>query len=95
MPQRWRWLGPKGEVPSRLELGSLESESSAHHYAMELPLLILLLLDLYTGFTVQPGDRWSLEVGQVYVITVEVFDKSSTKVYISDVSVSCVFPATS
>ncbi|XP_072588462.1 nuclear pore membrane glycoprotein 210-like isoform X2 [Vulpes vulpes] len=37
-----------------------------------------------TGFTVQPGDRWSLEVGQVYVITVEVFDKSSTKVYISD-----------
>ncbi|CAK7310809.1 Nuclear pore membrane glycoprotein 210-like [Vulpes lagopus] len=36
------------------------------------------------GFTVQPGDRWSLEVGQVYVITVEVFDKSSTKVYISD-----------
>ncbi|XP_032173289.1 nuclear pore membrane glycoprotein 210-like isoform X4 [Mustela erminea] len=38
----------------------------------------------FLGFTVQPGDRWSLEVGQVYVITVEVFDKSSTKVYISD-----------
>ncbi|XP_016076949.1 PREDICTED: nuclear pore membrane glycoprotein 210-like [Miniopterus natalensis] len=38
----------------------------------------------YLGFTVQPGNRWSLEVGQVYVITVEVFDKSSTKVYISD-----------
>ncbi|MBZ3877210.1 Nuclear pore membrane glycoprotein 210-like [Sciurus carolinensis] len=37
-----------------------------------------------TGFTVYPGDRWSLEVGQVYVITVEVFDRSSTKVYISD-----------
>uniref|UniRef100_A0A8C3YBQ8 Nucleoporin 210 like n=1 Tax=Catagonus wagneri TaxID=51154 RepID=A0A8C3YBQ8_9CETA len=38
----------------------------------------------FLGFTVHPGDRWSLEVGQVYVITVEVFDKSSTKVYISD-----------
>ncbi|XP_043424444.1 nuclear pore membrane glycoprotein 210-like isoform X4 [Prionailurus bengalensis] len=38
----------------------------------------------FLDFTVQPGDRWSLEVGQVYVITVEVFDKSSTKVYISD-----------
>uniref|UniRef100_A0A8C2RM02 BIG2 domain-containing protein n=1 Tax=Capra hircus TaxID=9925 RepID=A0A8C2RM02_CAPHI len=38
----------------------------------------------FLGFTVQPGDRWSLEVGQVYIITVEVFDESSTKVYISD-----------
>ncbi|KAM7055066.1 nuclear pore membrane glycoprotein 210-like [Molossus nigricans] len=38
----------------------------------------------YLGFTVQPGGRWSLEVGQVYVITVEVFDKSSTKVFVSD-----------
>ncbi|XP_036613323.1 nuclear pore membrane glycoprotein 210-like [Trichosurus vulpecula] len=38
----------------------------------------------FLGFTVQPGDRWSLEVGQTYVITVEVYDKSSTKVYVSD-----------
>ncbi|XP_075856269.1 nuclear pore membrane glycoprotein 210-like [Microcebus murinus] len=38
----------------------------------------------FLGFTVHPGNRWSLEVGQVYIITVEVFDKSSTKVYISD-----------
>ncbi|KAI4548938.1 hypothetical protein MG293_001268 [Ovis ammon polii] len=42
------------------------------------------LIFVHKSFTVQPGDRWSLEVGQVYVITVEVFDKSSTKVYISD-----------
>ncbi|GAB5583925.1 nuclear pore membrane glycoprotein 210-like isoform X9 [Prionailurus iriomotensis] len=42
------------------------------------------LVFVHKNFTVQPGDRWSLEVGQVYVITVEVFDKSSTKVYISD-----------
>ncbi|XP_073077311.1 nuclear pore membrane glycoprotein 210-like isoform X4 [Manis javanica] len=47
----------------------------------------------FLGFTVQPGDRWSLEVGQVYVITVEVFDKSSTKVYISDnLRIMCQFP---
>ncbi|XP_077756886.1 nuclear pore membrane glycoprotein 210-like isoform X5 [Canis aureus] len=46
----------------------------------------------FLGFTVQPGDRWSLEVGQVYVITVEVFDKSSTKVYISDnLRIMCQF----
>ncbi|KAF6076188.1 tropomyosin 3 [Phyllostomus discolor] len=46
----------------------------------------------FLGFIVQPGDRWSLEVGQVYVVTVEVFDKSSTKVYISDnMRIMCQF----
>lgn len=53
----------------------------------------ILFLDLCAGFTVQPGDRWSLEVGQVYVITVEVFDKSSAKVYVSDVSLFWIFLA--
>ncbi|XP_051849946.1 nuclear pore membrane glycoprotein 210-like [Antechinus flavipes] len=38
----------------------------------------------FLGFTVQPGDRWSLEVEQTYIITVEVYDKSSTRVYVSD-----------
>ncbi|XP_021052289.1 nuclear pore membrane glycoprotein 210-like isoform X1 [Mus pahari] len=38
----------------------------------------------FLGFSIHPGGRWSLEVGQVYVLTVEVFDKSSTRVYISD-----------
>ncbi|KAM6168236.1 nuclear pore membrane glycoprotein 210-like [Erethizon dorsatum] len=38
----------------------------------------------FLGFTVSPGDRWSLEVGRIYAIVVEVFDKSSTKVYVSD-----------
>ncbi|XP_003501670.1 nuclear pore membrane glycoprotein 210-like isoform X1 [Cricetulus griseus] len=38
----------------------------------------------YLGFTIHPGSRWSLEVGQVYIITVDVFDKSSTRVHISD-----------
>lgn len=44
---------------------------------------------LRAGFTVYPGGRWSLEVGQVYVITVDVFDKSSSRVHISDVSLIC------
>lgn len=57
------------------------------------PLPMFLLIGLCIGFTVQPGNRWSLEVGQVYVITVEVFDQSSTKVYTSDVSLFCVFLA--
>ncbi|XP_058015776.1 nuclear pore membrane glycoprotein 210-like [Ahaetulla prasina] len=38
----------------------------------------------FLGFTVQPGNRWVLEVRRTYTITVEVFDKSSTKVYPSD-----------
>ncbi|XP_015668822.1 nuclear pore membrane glycoprotein 210-like [Protobothrops mucrosquamatus] len=38
----------------------------------------------FLGFTVQPGNRWALEVRRTYTITVDVFDKSSTKVYPSD-----------
>uniref|UniRef100_A0A8D2A9W8 BIG2 domain-containing protein n=1 Tax=Sus scrofa TaxID=9823 RepID=A0A8D2A9W8_PIG len=54
-------------------------------FKFSLPIYISFsTLDMFLGFTVQPGDRWSLEVGQVYVITVEVFDKSSAKVYVSD-----------
>ena len=44
------------------------------------PLLTVL------GFTVHPGDRWVLETGHLYAITIEVFDRSSNKVYPSDVS---------
>uniref|UniRef100_A0A8C3JI15 Nucleoporin 210 n=1 Tax=Calidris pygmaea TaxID=425635 RepID=A0A8C3JI15_9CHAR len=38
----------------------------------------------YLGFTVHPGDRWVLETGRLYEITIEVYDKSSNKVYLSD-----------
>uniref|UniRef100_A0ABM5F464 Nuclear pore membrane glycoprotein 210-like n=1 Tax=Pogona vitticeps TaxID=103695 RepID=A0ABM5F464_9SAUR len=38
----------------------------------------------FLGFTVQPGNRWILEVARTYTVTVEVYDKSSTKVYPSD-----------
>ncbi|XP_023569555.1 nuclear pore membrane glycoprotein 210-like [Octodon degus] len=48
----------------------------------------------FLGFTVSPGDRWSLEVGRMYAITVEVFDKSSTKVHMSDnLRITYNFPA--
>uniref|UniRef100_UPI00398F7D21 nuclear pore membrane glycoprotein 210-like isoform X1 n=2 Tax=Pristiophorus japonicus TaxID=55135 RepID=UPI00398F7D21 len=38
----------------------------------------------FLGFSVVPGDRWVLEVGRKYEFTVEVYDKSSNKVYLSD-----------
>ncbi|NXA45266.1 PO210 protein, partial [Nothocercus julius] len=38
----------------------------------------------YLGFTVHPGDRWVLETGRTYEITIEVYDKSSNKVHLSD-----------
>ncbi|XP_075431104.1 nuclear pore membrane glycoprotein 210 isoform X2 [Ascaphus truei] len=38
----------------------------------------------YLGFTVHPGDRWVLETGRYYEITIDVYDKSSNKVYLSD-----------
>ncbi|NXW97082.1 PO210 protein, partial [Larus smithsonianus] len=38
----------------------------------------------FVGFTVHPGDRWVLETGRLYEITIEVYDKSSNKVYLSD-----------
>lgn len=48
----------------------------------------------YLGFTVHPGDRWVLETGRLYEITVEVFDKSSNKVYLSDnIRIEAVLPA--
>lgn len=45
-----------------------------------------LPLACLTGFTVHPGDRWVLETGRLYEITVDVLDKSGNKVYPSDVS---------
>ncbi|XP_077133093.1 nuclear pore membrane glycoprotein 210 [Ranitomeya variabilis] len=38
----------------------------------------------YLGFTVYPGDRWVLETGRYYEITIDVYDKSSNKVHLSD-----------
>ncbi|KAM6215538.1 nuclear pore membrane glycoprotein 210 [Rhynchocyon petersi] len=47
----------------------------------------------YLGFTIRPGDRWVLEMGRLYEVTVDVFDKSSNKVYPSDnIRIGTVFP---
>ncbi|XP_011362768.1 nuclear pore membrane glycoprotein 210 [Pteropus vampyrus] len=48
----------------------------------------------YLGFTVCPGDRWVLEIGRLYKITIEVLDKSGNKVYPSDnIRIETVLPA--
>ncbi|XP_075407010.1 nuclear pore membrane glycoprotein 210 [Tenrec ecaudatus] len=47
----------------------------------------------YLGFVIHPGDRWVLETGRLYEVTVEVFDKSSNKVYLSDnIRIETVLP---
>nr|XP_041574618.1 nuclear pore membrane glycoprotein 210 isoform X5 [Taeniopygia guttata] len=45
---------------------------------------VCVVAPAYLGFTVHPGDRWVLETGRLYEITVDVYDKSSNKVYLSD-----------
>nr|XP_031326873.1 nuclear pore membrane glycoprotein 210 isoform X2 [Camelus dromedarius] len=46
-----------------------------------------------TGFTVHPGDRWVLETGRLYEITVEVLDRTGNKVYLSDnIRIETVLP---
>ncbi|XP_074537883.1 nuclear pore membrane glycoprotein 210 isoform X2 [Halichoeres trimaculatus] len=48
----------------------------------------------YLGFKIHPGDNWVLETGRVYDISIEVFDKASHKIYLSDnVRISTVFPS--
>ncbi|KAF6120710.1 nucleoporin 210 [Phyllostomus discolor] len=48
----------------------------------------------YLGFTVHPGDRWVLETGRLYEITIEVLDKSGNKVYPSDnIRIETVLPS--
>ncbi|OWK51347.1 Nuclear pore membrane glycoprotein 210, partial [Lonchura striata] len=42
---------------------------------------VFVVAPAYLGFTVHPGDRWVLETGRFYEITVDVYDKSSNKVY--------------
>ncbi|KAM9592535.1 nuclear pore membrane glycoprotein 210 [Trichechus inunguis] len=47
----------------------------------------------YLGFTIHPGDRWVLETGRLYEVTIDVFDKSSNKVYLSEnIRIETVLP---
>uniref|UniRef100_A0A8C0JD59 Nucleoporin 210 n=1 Tax=Chelonoidis abingdonii TaxID=106734 RepID=A0A8C0JD59_CHEAB len=53
--------------------------------SMGLPNSTIYVVDPgYLGFTIHPGDRWVLETGRLYEITIEAYDKSSNKVYLSD-----------
>uniref|UniRef100_A0A3P8X2Y5 Nucleoporin 210 n=1 Tax=Cynoglossus semilaevis TaxID=244447 RepID=A0A3P8X2Y5_CYNSE len=47
----------------------------------------------YLGFKIRPGDSWVLETGRVYEISIEVFDKSGNKIYLSDnIRIDAGFP---
>ncbi|XP_067096636.1 nuclear pore membrane glycoprotein 210 isoform X1 [Osmerus mordax] len=47
----------------------------------------------YLGFKIYPGESWVLETGHVYEVLLEVFDKSSNKIYISDnMRIDTAFP---
>ncbi|XP_046725797.1 nuclear pore membrane glycoprotein 210 isoform X2 [Silurus meridionalis] len=47
----------------------------------------------YLVFKINPGERWVLETGRTYEIFIEVFDKSSNKIYLSDnVRIEPTFP---
>lgn len=52
---------------------------------------MLFNISCFVGFAVHPGDRWVLETGRFYEITIEVYDKSSNKVYLSDVSEMLIY----
>lgn len=53
--------------------------------ASKLPNGTIYVVDPgYLGFSIHPGDRWVLETERLYEITVEVYDKSSNKVFLSD-----------
>ncbi|KAJ8016202.1 hypothetical protein DPEC_G00004740 [Dallia pectoralis] len=47
----------------------------------------------YLGFKINPGESWVLETERVYNILIEVFDKSSNRIYLSDnIRIEAAFP---
>uniref|UniRef100_A0A8C7E6N4 Nucleoporin 210 n=1 Tax=Naja naja TaxID=35670 RepID=A0A8C7E6N4_NAJNA len=53
--------------------------------ASKLPNGTIFVVDPgYLGFSIHPGERWVLETERFYEITIEVYDKSSNKVYLSE-----------
>uniref|UniRef100_A0A8D2JFM4 Nucleoporin 210 n=1 Tax=Varanus komodoensis TaxID=61221 RepID=A0A8D2JFM4_VARKO len=53
--------------------------------ASKLPNGTIYVVDPgYLGFSVRPGDKWVLETERLYEITIEVYDKSSNKLHLSD-----------
>ncbi|XP_077181720.1 nuclear pore membrane glycoprotein 210 isoform X2 [Paroedura picta] len=63
----------------------LDHKSISMQGASKLPNGSIYVVDPgYLGFSIHPGERWVLETERLYEITVEVYDKSSNKVYLSD-----------
>ncbi|ETE69030.1 Nuclear pore membrane glycoprotein, partial [Ophiophagus hannah] len=53
-------------------------------YLEDSPLQLKIQARDSEGFSVHPGERWVLETERFYEITIEVYDKSSNKVYLSE-----------
>ncbi|XP_066553883.1 nuclear pore membrane glycoprotein 210 [Amia ocellicauda] len=72
----------------------LDHKSLRMQGASRLPNSTLYVVDPgYLGFKIQPGDRWVLETGRMYEILIEVFDKSSNKIHLSDnIRIEAAFP---
>ncbi|XP_056129550.1 nuclear pore membrane glycoprotein 210 [Lampris incognitus] len=48
----------------------------------------------YLGFKINPGDSWVLETRRMYEIFIEVFDKSGSRIYLSDnIRIATVLPS--
>ncbi|XP_076022576.1 nuclear pore membrane glycoprotein 210 [Genypterus blacodes] len=79
-----------GHVNVVLDYKSLGMQGVSH-----LPNSTLYVVEPgYLGFKIYPGDSWVLETTRVYNILIEVFDKSSNKMYLSDnIRIDTVFPA--
>ncbi|XP_013866027.1 nuclear pore membrane glycoprotein 210 [Austrofundulus limnaeus] len=72
----------------------LDHKSLLMQGVSRLPNSTLFVVEpAYLGFKIHPGDSWVLETGRVYDILIEVFDKSSNKIYLSDnIRIDTVFP---
>ncbi|XP_053154975.1 nuclear pore membrane glycoprotein 210 [Hemicordylus capensis] len=82
-------LDPATSTVTALQRGQtnvvLGHKSISMQGASKLPNSTIYVVDPgYLGFSIHPGDRWVLETERLYEITVEVYDKSSNKVYLSD-----------
>uniref|UniRef100_A0A3Q3AS89 Nucleoporin 210 n=1 Tax=Kryptolebias marmoratus TaxID=37003 RepID=A0A3Q3AS89_KRYMA len=72
----------------------LDHKSLRMQGVSRLPNSTLFVVEpAYLGFKIHPGDSWVLETGRVYDILIEVFDKSSNKIFLSDnIRIDTVFP---
>ncbi|XP_076972518.1 nuclear pore membrane glycoprotein 210 isoform X2 [Tamandua tetradactyla] len=91
-------LAQETSVVTALHLGQsslvLDHRSIRMQGASRLPNSTIYVVEPgYLGFAIRPGDRWVLETGRLYEMMVEVFDKSSNKVYLSDnIRIETVLP---